>query len=293
MPSGLRQVRLIENTDTGGDRRNIDHVVGVDESGNSHDGPFVLAAVQCRRSHSERLAELLIELDLQPWISKSSSPPEQYTVQELSNPVSTLLQKIQNGPMTWYVAACWGNCEPDRQARTVCIAATKSLVQAQEYEGDAAVLLDGDGDKYGNSRIKLRRAASDQFEGFSDRHTPVHVACLGSGGDRVYPEITAADYIAGYLRSEILEFGSIDEIDWGVDRIDKSWSTPSSRQPTPEYIVETRNRKRRPHREDRAAAWIEGRRPPSDDHWGDTSLESLVSRLESDTVQRYLLEELS
>jgi hypothetical protein len=174
---------------------------------------------------------------------------------------------------------------------TACIAATGTIAQLQEYEGAAAILHDGRGDEFGNGRVKLRRAASNQFKGFADRNTPVYVACLESG-DRIYPEITAADYIAGYLRSEIMEFGDISETNWEIGRINESWSTPSTQQPTPEYVVETRNRQRRPHREDRAAAWIEGRRPPSDDHWGSTSIESLVNRLQSDTVKQYLLEEL-
>lgn len=291
MASGLRKVRLTENTESGGDRRDIDHIVGVDESGNNFDGVFVLVAVQCPRSSSEKLAELLIELDLQPWVSKSSSPPEDFAAQELSEPVSTLLSKIESGPITWNAQACWGGCEVDKRAMTSCIAATKALTSLTEYEGEAAILHDGGGDEYGTGRIKLRRAAANQFEGFAERHTPIHAVCLDSG-DRIYPEITTADYIAGYLRSEIIDSGSIDLAEWDVGKIDDSWSTPSNQQPDPEYVIETRNRQRSPPRQDRAASWIEGRRPPSDESWGSKPLKSLVSRLQSDTVQKYLLEEL-
>lgn len=59
MSSGLRQIELLEHevVDTQPPVQHASHVVGVDESGNQHDGPFVMTAVQCPRSYGESLAE--------------------------------------------------------------------------------------------------------------------------------------------------------------------------------------------------------------------------------------------
>lgn len=294
MSSGLRPLALRESSS--GDSKRAAHVVGIDESGNSADGPFVLTAVQCPRSSGERLAELLIELDLDPWVSKSSSSPSNLTDSELTENVIELMDQIQEEPITWNAAACWGNCSVDKQAMTACIVSTKSLIsygKSQDgYEGNAALVHDGKGDNFGSGYITLRRAGREQFEGFGDRETPVYISTLESG-DRIYPEITAADYIAGLIRSEIQEKGSIEGLNVPViDRISESWSTPEDASPEPQYEIRSRDRRRQPKREDRAAAWIEGRRPPTNDGWGDRPLNSIVERLSSDTVRDYLLTEL-
>ncbi|MBP1923399.1 hypothetical protein J2751_002441 [Halorubrum alkaliphilum] len=294
MSSGLRPLALQESSS--GDSKRAAHVVGIDESGNSADGAFVLAAVQCPRSSGERLAELLIELDLDPWVSKSSSAPSTLTDSGLTDTVIELIRQIRDEPITWHAAACWGNCPVDKQAMTACIISTKSLTRHRDsqggYEGNAALLHDGKGDNFGNGYIKLRRAGRTQFEGFGDRETPVFISMLESG-DRIYPEITAADYIAGLIRSEIHNEGSIEAVDIPmIDRISNSWSTPKDASPEPQYEIRARNHQREPKRQDRAAAWIEGRRPPTTDAWGDRPLEAIVDRLSSDVVRNYLLTEL-
>jgi hypothetical protein len=287
MPSGLPPVSLSEHSsDT---RVNAKHIIGVDESGNSADGPFVVTAVQCPRSSGEQLAEILIELDLDPWRSKSSSKPEGMTNEELTKNVEQLLEKITGAPISWHATACWGSCQADRRAMAICILSTRALVKSQrEYEGNAVIMHDGRGTEFGNGYIKLRRAAREQFQGFGERETPVYLTTLDSG-DRIYPEITAADYISGLLRSEIQDRGIEPVQRSHLDRLDRSWSAPSDSPPEPEYDIRRRTRRREPRHEDRAAAWIEGRRPPADERWGDNPLDTIVSRLESETVRRYLL----
>jgi hypothetical protein len=290
MPSGLRPVSLsAASSDT---HQRAAHVIGIDESGNTNDGAFVITAVQCPRNCGERLAELLIDLGLEPWKSKSSSTPTNLNGDRLTQQVERLIGRINDEPVSWDAAACWGNCDIDRRAMTACILSTKCLINWDRgYEGDAVLIHDGECSEFGNEYVKLRRAARSQFDGFDIRETPVYVTALRSG-DRIYPEITAADYISGLIKSKIKNHGSIDSINFPVRRVDKSWSTPGDITPETKYQIRSRDRRRQPKREDRVAAWVEGRRPPTDDAWGDQPLESITGRLNSDTVQEYILNEI-
>lgn len=293
MVSGLRQIELVEHgiVETQPAVQHASHVVGVDESGNSSDGPFLMAAVQCPRSSGEQLAEALIDLGLEPWKSKSSSTPAGMTNAELSHAVETLIERFTELPVTWHAVAGWGSYGKDQCAAIACTTASKALTSGEipEYEGPAAFIHDGGERMYGNRQMTLRRAAGRQFNGFADRITPVYLTQL-QDGDKTYPELTAADYIAGYLRSEIPQMG-IEGVGHGVERIDNSWRA-SDDPPVTLYSLRARNRQRSQHSEDRAAAWIEGRRPSPESAWEEQPLQSIVDRLHSDVVKEYLLTEL-
>ena len=293
MSSGLRQIELLEHgiVDTQPPVQHASHVVGVDESGNHHDGPFVMTAVQCPRSYGESLAELLIEFGLEPWKSKSSSTPQDMSKTDLSETVEDLLDSFDSSPITWHTVAGWGAYTIDQRAATACIVTSKALTggSISEYEGPAAMVHDGGSRMYGTRQERLRRAATRQFNGFGDRVTPVYITQL-QDGDRIYPELTAADYIAGYIRSQLPETG-IERLGYNIQRIDESWNV-SDDPPSTLYSLRSRNRRQSQQKYDRAAAWIEGRRPSSDDAWGNQPLQSLANRLRSDVVQEYLLNEL-
>jgi hypothetical protein len=295
MASGLRQIELLEHgvVDTQPPVQRASHVVGVDESGTQNDGAFVMTAVQCPRSYGESLAELLIELGLEPWNSKSSSTPQGMSKAELSETVEELLTSLNSTPITWYAVAGWGTYTVDQRAATACIVASKALTGGSEtvpdFEGPAALVHDGGDRMYGSRQERLRRAATRQFNGFGDRVTPVYLTQL-QDGDRVYPELTAADYIAGYIRSQLPETG-IEGTEYDVQRIDDSWNV-SDDPPCTLYTLRSRDRRQSQQKYDRAAAWIEGRRPSSDDVWGSQPLQSLANRLQSDVVREYLLNEL-
>jgi hypothetical protein len=295
MSSGLREIELLEHgvVDTQPPVQHASHVVGIDESGNHHDGPFVMTAVQCPRSHGELLAELLIELGLEPWKSKSSSTPRGMSGTELSGTIEQLLSSFDSSPITWHAVAGWGTYTVDQRAATACIVASKALTggssSVPEYEGPAALVHDGGSRMYGSRQELFRRAATRQFNGFGDRVTQVYITQL-QHGDLVYPEITAADYIAGYIRIQLPEVG-IEGLGYDIQRIDDSWNV-SDDPPSTLYSLRSRNRRQSQQKHDRAAAWIEGRRPSSDDVWGHQPLHSLANRLQSDVVQGYLLDEL-
>ena len=294
--SGLREVELVETGD-GDNVQKVDHVVGVDESGNSGDGPFVMTAVQCPRESSEGLVELLIDLGLEPWKSKSSSSPHDLSGDDLSERVEELINRINDTPVTWYAAAGRGCYGADKTGMIACVVGSKAMTgggegEVPEYNGPATLMHDGSpkSDSYGKSQIKIRRGAYRQFSGFSDRVTPVYLSFLSSG-DKTYPEITTADYIAGYLR-DLLFNQAVEEVDYSVGRIDQSWKVSDHDPPRPLYELRTRDRRRQLTKEDRAAAWIEDRRPLDTEGWGSGNLEMLVDRLESDTVRQYLLNQL-
>lgn len=296
MPSGLRQVELVEKLNNRGrsNQQRVDYVVGVDESGNSKEGPFVMTAVQCPRSCGETLAELLINQGLEPWKSKSSSTPAELSNEDLSTSVSSLIGSLADTPVTWHAVGGWGSYNKQERAMIACIVTTKAMTGSNDssvpnYDGPATLMHDGGRRMYGNSQIAIRKAANRQFSGFADRHTPVYVSFIPEG-DKTYPEITAADYISGYLRSEIQSRG-IEGIR-SLDRINDSWRASSQEPPATLYQIRARRRGRRQRKEERAAAWIDGRRPPESDSWDGSQLESLVNRLKSDTVREYLLNEL-
>jgi hypothetical protein len=276
------------------DVQQADHVVGVDESGNGGGGPFVMVAVQCPRERGEDLAELLIDLDLQPWKNKSSSTPSGMTNADLSSRVRDLIDAFRELPVTWHAVAGWGDYNKDQRGMIACIVTSKAMTggsdgELPEYTGPATLLHDGGRHMYGTQQIELRRAAARQFSGFGDRITPLYLSNL-KRGDKTYPEITAADYIAGYLNSQIPQSG-IEGLGCDVQRIDNSWRA-SDEAPTTLYQLRARNRRRQLTKEDRAAAWIEGCRPPEEGAWNEQPLESLADRLRSETVRNYLLDEL-
>lgn len=295
MGSGLRRVELVEHgvVDTQPPVQHAEHIVGVDESGNHHEGPFVMTAVQCPRSEGELLAELLITHGLEPWKSKSSSTPPGMSSTELSESVDQLLGDLKDTSITWHTVAGWGNYTAGKRAATSCITASKALTggggSLPDYEGAAAFIHDGGARMYGNRQELLRKAFTRQFTGFGERLTPVYVTQL-ERGDRTYPELTAADYISGYLRTRIRDHG-IDGIRHPVQRIDDSWNTSDDPLATL-YSLRVRNRRQSETKYDRVAAWIEGRRPAPADTWGDQPFESIVDRIQSDVVKEYLLEEL-
>jgi hypothetical protein len=294
MPAGLRCVELVERESQRDTVQRVDHVVGVDESGNTRDAPFVMAAVQCPRTAGETLAELLVDLGLEPWKSKSSSAPHGLDNETLSARVRTLVNRFQDYPITWHAVAGWEKYSKEQRGAIACIATSKAMTGGDggtvpQYEGPAVLLHDGGDGLYGNNQLSLRRAATRQFRGFPDRITPVYVANL-QNGDKMYPEITAADYIAGYIRSEIPQTG-IESLPVDVERIDSSWKA-SDDPPTTLYQLRTRNRRRQQHKEARVAAWIEGRQPPDANAWNEQPLHTLAERIDSDVVREYILNEL-
>lgn len=298
MSSGLRRVELVEwgVDESQADIQKASHVVGVDESGNGGSEPFVMAAVQCPRARGEELAELLIEAGLEPWKSKSSSSPGDLSKEELTERVEDLIDSFEGSPVTWHAVAGWDHYNKEQRGAIATMVSSKAMTGGNldtmpDYDGPAALVHDGGGSGglYGKQQITFRRYASRQFQGFGDRVTPVYLTFLPDG-DKTYPEITAADYIAGFLKSEIESVG-IDVLNPLVQRIDPSWRS-SDETPMTYYRIRSRTRRRRDHKQQRVAAWIDGRRTPEEGAWGERPLDALVRRLNSKRVRDYILTDL-
>jgi hypothetical protein len=267
-------------------------LIGFDEAGNiSQDEEFVLAAVRCPRQHSERLAELLIDCNLGPWKAKSRELVSRTSPDERDRRVAALLDAIESEPVFWSAAVGYSDISISHKAAALCVLAQKTITTADEYAGDAVVVPDGASDMYGTNQLYLRQQASQRFGGsFQSVFGEVYISALPRA-DLTYPEVTSADYIAAYIRSQIQNDDRIPEtLPDNVARFDYNWREPQTapvpfhrlRQATGDYGVAERKR---------IVAWLRGRHPEGDDFNVSNRYESTVrSMLSSERVQEYLLE---
>lgn len=291
---GLRSIQV---TSESGQRERLDHVVGVDESGNPDGGgePFVISAVQCPRSYGEKLAEFLINAELNPWRSKSNSlsvSDEAKATQD--ERVEAFIDLIDSTPITWCAAAGWKAYGVPKRAKIACTVASKALttphrVQQPNFEGDAALIHDGNAKTYGNKQQHLRKQASAAFNSsFQSAICSVYVSSLPKA-DLTYPEVVAADYLAGYVRKKLANGEkSMKQLPDQVLWIRSDWS-PEDIQPAPLYWLRTSGSSQATTEQSRVVAWIEGRRPSNDGLTSGGQFSNIVSnRLSSDTLREYL-----
>lgn len=290
--SGLRDIQLIE-TDSN-KRCRAKYVVGIDESGNPIGGePFVLTAVQCPRDAGELLAEQLIHSGLNPWTNKSQSLSSLVDKQEQTQRVQQLITCLTDIPVTWCSVAGWNEYNNSQKAASACLVASKAITaspmsEAPSYSGPAVLLPDGSSNTYSNKQRLLRQHAAAQFSGgFTSRYCPVYVSSL-SKGDLTYPAITAADYIAGYIRHQMQQGISVEELPKQVLRIDESWSTADN-PPTIYYSLRPTGGMQNNLVRSRAISWIEGRKIADEGSLsGRKPYKRIVHRLSSEEVQMYL-----
>lgn len=291
---GLRPVQV---TDESGRRERLDHVVGVDESGNpdGNGGPFVIAAVQCPRSYGENLAEQLVEVGLNPWRNKSSSlsvSDEAGTKQDAR--VEHFIDVIASSPVTWCAAVGWEAYGVPKRAAIACTVTSKSLTtphsdETPSFEGDTALIHDGDAKTYGDKQRYLRKQASAEFNpSFQSAICSVCVSSLIKA-DLTYPEVIAADYIAGYVRKKVANGEkTVNQLPDQVLWVSSEWACENA-QPAPLYWLRTSGVKRTAPQQSRVIAWIEGRRPPKEGLASDREFRTIIgNRLESAPLQKYL-----
>lgn len=290
---GLRSIQV---TSESGQRKRLDHVVGVDESGNPDGGsvPFVISAVQCPRSYGEELAEHLINAGLNPWRNKSSSlsvSDEAKTTQD--ERVESFIDKISSTPVTWCAAVGWDAYSVPERATIACTVTSKALNtthsdQTPDFEGGTALIHDGNAKTYGDNQLHLRKQASAKFNSsFQSAFCSVHVSSLPKA-DLTYPEVVAADYIAGYVRKKLANGESVNELPNQVLWVRSEWS-PEDVQPAPLYWLRTSGSNQTTTEQSRIIAWIEGRRPSNDGLTSGGQFENIIdNRLESDRLKEYL-----
>lgn len=292
---GLRSVQV---TSESGQRKRLDHVIGVDESGNPDGGnePFVISAVQCPRSYGEKLAESLIDAGLNPWRSKSSSlsvSDEAKATQD--DRIRSFIGTISSTPITWCAAVGWEAYSVPKRATIACTVTSKALTaphsdQRPSFEGDAALIHDGNAKTYGDKQRHLRKQASAKFNpSFQSAICSVYVSSLPKA-DLTYPEVVAADYIAGFVRKKLAEGEkSVSQLPNQVLWISSEWRSEDV-QPVPLYWLRTSGNRQSTTQQSRITAWIEGRRPPEEGLTSGGQFKNIVdNRLESDTLKEYLL----
>lgn len=292
---GLRSVQVTSNS---GQRKRLDHVVGVDESGNPDGGaPFVISAVQCPRSYGEQLAEHLIDAGLNPWQNKSNSLSVSDAAKaNQDDRVESLIDVIDSTPVTWCAAVGWEAYDVPKRAAIACTVTSKALTtphnaQTPSFEGDAVLIHDGNAETYGKDQRHLRKQASAEFNSsFESAICAVYVSSLPKA-DLTYPEVTTADYIAGYVRKRLVnDETSVERLPDQVLWVNSDW-TYEDVQPTPLYWLRTSGAEQITAERSRVLAWIEGRRPPNDGFSSRRRFKSAIrKRLESPKLKKYLLE---
>lgn len=292
---GLRPVQVTADS---GRRKRLDHVVGVDESGNPDGGsdPFVIAAVHCPRSCGEELAELLIDARLNPWRNKSSSLSVSKEAKGAQDErIENFISRIGAAPVTWCAAVGWEAYSVPERAAIACTVTSKALTtpnrdETPDFEGDTVLIHDGNAKTYGDDQYHLRKQASATFNSsFQSAICSVYVSPLPKA-DLTYPEVIAADYIAGYVRKKLANGeksveGLPDQVLW----MRSDWS-PEDVQPTPSYWLRTSGSSQPTVEQSRIIAWIEGRQPSEGELTSGGQFMNLVDgRIDSDMLEEYLL----
>jgi hypothetical protein len=288
----MRSVQVIDQSSEQTTR--AEHVVGIDESGNINGSDtFVLVALRCPRERGERLAELLIDNDLAPWLGKSQTLAAKTTQDERVQRVEGLLDGLDEASIPWRAAVGQGHHSIHHKSAAVCVLSKQTITQATDYQGDALLIPDGNVNMYGNSQQHLRTQAAQLFDGsFQSTFGGVYVTGLPKA-DLTYPEVTAADYIAGYLREAVDERGEqVQTLPEQVVRFDQNWREPDVSR-SPFYRIQGLSGEYDTPERTRAIAWITGRHPNGADYDVSSQWENKVQYLESETVQQYLLNTLS
>lgn len=288
----MRSVQVVE--ESSGETTRAEHIVGIDESGNVN-GPdtFVLVAVRCPRENGERLAELLINNDLLPWLGKSQTLAENTPLDERVERVEGLIRDLERAEIPWGAAVGHDHYSIHEKAAAVCVLSKQTITGTPQFNGDALLIPDGAADMYGNSQQHLRTQAAQLFDGsFQSTFGGVFVTALAKA-DLTYPEVTAADYLAGYIREAINDRReSVQTLPDQVVRFDPHWREPSV-SPQPFYRIQGVSGEYGARERTRAVAWITGRHPDGDEYNVTSQWENRIQILESETVQKYLRENFS
>jgi hypothetical protein len=285
----VRNVQVIEPS---GDVTRAHHVIGADESGNvTGPGPFCLAAVRCPRENGELIAELLIQNGLNPWLTKSQSLKANVSREEYNRRVEAFIDDLEESDARWQAAFGYDDATIHHKGAGVCALAKGTITSDSTYSGDAVLLPDGATTMYGEQQQHLRRQVSQFFDGsFESTFGAVYTSGLAKA-DLTYPEVTAADYISGYLRDALHhQEMSVSELPSQVSWFDSNWREPANLSAAQFYALKPAAGHYGPTEATRIAAWVKGRHPDGDDHDVSSQIENTVDMLESEEVQTYLRE---
>lgn len=287
----MRKVRLIEQSS--GNSARAQHVIGVDESGNvlGTNGPFALAVVRCPRENGEELAEILVENNLSPWKGKSKTLASNTSREERNRRTEGLIESLGDREIPWRIAAGYSGQSIHHKAAAVCALAKKTITGDDSYRGSATLIADGAISMYGNHQEYLRSQAAKYFDGaFQSSFGSIHITGMPKA-DLTYPEVAAADYLAGYVTDSMRNGLSVEDLPEEVSWYNSNWREPKG-SPLPFYRITGVNGEYGDIQKTRVVAWIKGQHPDGDTHNISSQWESSVEILNSPTLQKYLLEDV-
>jgi len=294
MAAPLRPVSLADAED---DRVTVDALIGVDESGNESsagDGLCVVVAVRAARSTEVDLVRALVESGLQPFKYKSATLgyEAQVSASERQQRVQQFLSAIDALSIEWTGIVCRSEYRTAVRAAAVVMAAKKTITRRPSHDVERAALLHDGKLLTPNYKTAVRQKAAKEFDaGFEQAFAPVYTAFVNQA-DLTYPQSIAADFIAGYLRSRLLDGTTSGQLGDSVAEFDGSW-THALETAVPIYYLDSSQPIRGEGARSRAAAWIRGETIPLDVDPSDVGVyDRIVRRIDDDVVYTYLSDEL-
>jgi hypothetical protein len=215
---------------------------------------------------------------------------------ERSEKVAAFIEDIDKTPITWAAVVSSEKYSHERRAAATSMSVKKAITSTLDraiFGGntDSEVLLhDGNYDEYGQYEHNFRKQIAADFDtSFQANICSVHPVFL-QHADRTYPQTNAADYVASYLRNQLISGNSIDDLKYdNINELDPSWVRQAG-QPAPLYELETLRPIVESSVRSRVLCWLLGKGiPPSPDPTTHDLLEELVNQIKDDIVREYLL----
>ncbi|MEZ3145151.1 hypothetical protein [Halobaculum sp. MBLA0143] len=274
-------------------------VVGVDESGNVGDGVFVTVAVRAARSNGVELVRRLVENGLRPFRHKSSSLVRYSDVDKADRRrrVRALLADLSHSTATWAAVLSASPLDETAAAAMYAVAAKKAITNGlgqTRLMTDTVVLRDGQLVRGEHAQALPRQLRGHCDVSFERNICPVYLAPLEQA-ERTYPQVTAADYIAGSLREIAEQHGTIEAAVEQFDyeqpvRFDSSWDEPA-RTPSSVYRLEPIAPIREKRLKSRAIAWLAGGAiTPTRDPLDRNRYRGLTDTIDDPVVSNYVTE---
>ena len=174
------------------------------------------------------------------------------------------------------------------------MAAKKTITggSSLEYPDGRAAMLHDERVLNQSYKTAVRRKVAKEFNtGFQHAFHPVYSTFV-SKADLTYPQSIPADFIGGYLRSQLLDGATTDQLSKSVLEFDDSW-TRSLDSAASLYYLDSFQPIRGEGARSRAAAWVQGKAISSyTDPTDIEAYEQIIEQIDDETVYTYLSDEL-
>lgn len=276
--------------DVDDDRQLANQLVGIDESKQRVEGDNILAtvAVACDRATEEQLLAALIDSGYLPFQHKSSSiihHGPMTDAEEREAAAESFIKRLGSLDAQW--RGIISRDASDGVKATAAAQVAKKSITTRKSRAPHLILHDGAHEASGYGDIFSRQAASAFDESFQEYVCQVEVL-FHPEGNVLYPQIIAADIIAGHLSSALSRPEGADVIALNqVKRYDDSRNDPAEDP----LLVETVT----PDEVDTdsppscASCWLRGRQGTMETAINE-GLRYHLGRLNNETTRSYLEE---